>query len=49
VAYENIGCILKWPNLKAKIGKMKKSKFGRIDSWNMQRQVERYISKDDVI
>ena len=33
VAYKNIVCTLKWPSLKAKIGKMKKSKFGRIDSW----------------
>jgi hypothetical protein len=32
VSYKNIVCILKWPSLKAKIGKMKKSKFGRIDS-----------------
>jgi hypothetical protein len=32
VAERNIVCTLKWPNLKAKIGKMKKSKFGRIDS-----------------
>jgi hypothetical protein len=33
LALENSICTLKWPGLKAKIGKMKKSKFGRIDSW----------------
>ncbi len=33
IAWENIVCTLKWPSLKAKIRKMKKSKFGRIDSW----------------
>jgi hypothetical protein len=32
VAHKNIACTLKWPSLKAKIGKMKKSKFDRIDS-----------------
>ncbi len=32
VAWENTVCTLKWPSLKAKIGKTKKSKFGRIDS-----------------
>ncbi len=31
-AYENIVCSLKWISLKAKIGKTKKLKFGRIDS-----------------
>ncbi len=29
---KNIVCTLKWPSLKSKNGKMKKSKFGRIDS-----------------
>ncbi len=32
VAWENIVCSLKCPSLKAKIGKTKKSKLGRIDS-----------------
>jgi hypothetical protein len=32
VAEGNIVYTLKWPNLKAKIRKMEKSKFGRIDS-----------------
>ncbi len=32
VVKENIACVLKTPSLIAKIGKMKKSKFGRIDS-----------------
>jgi hypothetical protein len=32
VAYKNIVCTLKWPSLKAKIRKTKKSMFGRIDS-----------------
>jgi hypothetical protein len=32
VAYKNIVCILKWPSLKAKIRKTKKSKFVKIDS-----------------
>jgi hypothetical protein len=32
VAYKNIVCTLKRPSLKAKIGKVKKSKFGKIDS-----------------
>ncbi len=32
VAYGNIVCTLQWPSLKAKIGKIKKLKFGRIDS-----------------
>ncbi len=31
VAWENIVCTLKLPSLIAKIGKMKKSLFGRID------------------
>jgi hypothetical protein len=30
VAWENIGSTLRWPSLKAKIGEMKKSKFGSI-------------------
>jgi hypothetical protein len=32
VAYKNIVCTLKWPSLKATIGKTKKLKYGRIDS-----------------
>ncbi len=31
-ALENIVFTSKWPSLKAKVGKTKKSKFGRIDS-----------------
>ncbi len=31
----NIVCTLKWPSLEVKIGKEKKSKFGRIDSWSI--------------
>jgi hypothetical protein len=38
VAKENIVCTLKWPSFKAKIGKRKKSKFGRIHSWNQNYQ-----------
>ncbi len=32
MAYENIFFSIKWQSFKAKIGKMKKSKFSRIDS-----------------
>ncbi len=32
IAYENIVCTRKWPSLKVKIRKTKKSKFGWIDS-----------------
>jgi hypothetical protein len=31
---------LKWSSLKAKIGKMKKSKFGRFDSWKEREKKE---------
>jgi hypothetical protein len=34
VAKENIVCTLKWPSLKAKFGKTKKSKFYKIEPWN---------------
>ncbi len=33
VAKENIVCTLKWPSLKAKIVKTKKSKFYKIEPW----------------
>jgi hypothetical protein len=42
VAYKNIVCTLKWPSLKAKIEKTKKSKFGRIDSRTINRRGKKY-------
>ncbi len=40
VAYKIIFCTLKCPSLKAKIGKMKKSKFGRIDIRTAQKMLK---------
>jgi hypothetical protein len=45
VGYGNIDCTLKWPNLKANVGEMKKSKFSRIDSWSQSYQTFFFVKQ----